>query len=83
MNFSGKYQVQSQENFEPFMKAMGECWTKPQSWYNGNEGLSLLSADSQGLMLRWEEGSRVYQIEELSSDSPGLLVLVLFPTEQG
>uniref|UniRef100_A0ABK0M0L2 Fatty acid binding protein 1 n=1 Tax=Rattus norvegicus TaxID=10116 RepID=A0ABK0M0L2_RAT len=23
MNFSGKYQVQSQENFEPFMKAMG------------------------------------------------------------
>ncbi|KAM6179622.1 fatty acid-binding protein, liver-like [Erethizon dorsatum] len=23
MNFSGKYQLQSQENFEPFMKAMG------------------------------------------------------------
>ncbi|KAM4803755.1 fatty acid-binding protein, liver [Urocitellus parryii] len=23
MNFSGKYQVQSQENFEPFMKAIG------------------------------------------------------------
>uniref|UniRef100_A0A2K6ET03 Cytosolic fatty-acid binding proteins domain-containing protein n=1 Tax=Propithecus coquereli TaxID=379532 RepID=A0A2K6ET03_PROCO len=22
MNFSGKYQLQSQENFEPFMKAM-------------------------------------------------------------
>lgn len=27
MNFSGKYQLQSQENFEPFMKAIGECWT--------------------------------------------------------
>ena len=24
MNFSGKYQLQSQENFEPFMKAIGE-----------------------------------------------------------
>ncbi|KAF1590326.1 UNVERIFIED_CONTAM: Fatty acid-binding protein, liver, partial [Eudyptes pachyrhynchus] len=23
MNFSGKYQLQSQENFEPFMKAIG------------------------------------------------------------
>ncbi|XP_004642840.1 fatty acid-binding protein, liver-like [Octodon degus] len=23
MNFTGKYQLQSQENFEPFMKAMG------------------------------------------------------------
>lgn len=27
MNFSGKYQLQSQENFEPFMKAIGECQT--------------------------------------------------------
>ncbi|XP_012499643.1 PREDICTED: fatty acid-binding protein, liver [Propithecus coquereli] len=30
MNFSGKYQLQSQENFEPFMKAMGECKTVVQ-----------------------------------------------------
>lgn len=31
MNFTGKYQLQSQENFEPFMKAMGECWMGHQS----------------------------------------------------
>lgn len=55
MNFTGKYQLQSQENFEPFMKAMGECWMGHQSC----EGLALLSATSQGLMLRWKEGSRL------------------------
>lgn len=25
MSFTGKYELQSQENFEPFMKAMGKC----------------------------------------------------------
>lgn len=25
MSFSGKYQLQSQENFEPFMRALGKC----------------------------------------------------------
>lgn len=25
MSFSGKYELQSQENFEPFMKALGKC----------------------------------------------------------
>lgn len=25
MSFTGKYQLQSQENFEPFMKALGKC----------------------------------------------------------
>ncbi|MEJ1286651.1 fatty acid binding protein 1 liver [Cricetulus griseus] len=49
MNFSGKYQLQSQENFEPFMKAMGECWMGHQSWCNEKEGLALPSAASQGL----------------------------------
>lgn len=28
MNFSGKYQVQTQENYEAFMKAVGECWAE-------------------------------------------------------
>lgn len=56
MNFSGKYQLQSQENFEPFMKAMGECWMGHQSWCNEKEGLALPSAASQGLILRWKKG---------------------------
>lgn len=25
MSFTGKYELQSQENFEPFMKALGKC----------------------------------------------------------
>lgn len=25
MSFTGKYELQSQENFEPFMKAIGKC----------------------------------------------------------
>lgn len=40
MNFSGKYQLQSQENFEPFMKAVGECWAGRQglgSWQRGSD----------------------------------------------
>ena len=32
MNFSGKYQLQSQENFEAFMKAVGKCWAGRQGW---------------------------------------------------
>lgn len=53
MNFSGKYQVQSQENFEAFMKAVGECWAKagvtptgvwPGRWWSGRVS-----------MLGWED----------------------------
>ncbi|KFO32629.1 fatty acid-binding protein, liver isoform X2 [Fukomys damarensis] len=32
MNFSGKYQLQTQENFEPFMKAMGVPEDLIQKW---------------------------------------------------
>lgn len=37
MNFTGKYQQQSQENFEAFMKAAGECWTGRQVVGYGKE----------------------------------------------
>lgn len=50
--------------------------------YDSNEGLALLSTDSPGLVLRWKEGSRLYRIEEFSSDSPALLLLLLLPTGQ-
>ena len=39
MNFSGKYQVQSQENLEAFLKAVGECWATAGG--HGHDGLVL------------------------------------------
>lgn len=69
MNFSGKYQVQTQENYEAFMKAVGECWAKAGD--RGHEGLALQVVASQGPEVRQEEQFKLHT--DLESRSAGSL----------
>ncbi|XP_008834943.1 fatty acid-binding protein, liver [Nannospalax galili] len=62
MNFSGKYQVQSQENFEPFMKAIGLPDDLIQKGKD-LKGVSEIVHNGKHIKLTITHGSKVIQNE--------------------
>ncbi|XP_062065810.1 fatty acid-binding protein, liver [Lepus europaeus] len=62
MNFTGKYRLQSQENFEPFMKAAGVPEDVIQKMKNA-EGTSEIVQNGKHFKLIISTGSKVMQNE--------------------